>query len=55
MYLLTTMCHTIMDVPQTELWEEVADVSTWEVRVMLRVVFGKQGLASCGCPWIAAA
>lgn len=48
-------CHTVTDGPRTGLWEEVADVSMWEVCVMLRVVFGRQGLASPGCPWIAAA
>lgn len=48
-------CHTIMDVPRTGSWEEVADISVWVVCVMLRAVFGRQGLASRGCPWVAAA
>lgn len=48
-------CPTIMDMPQTGSWEEVADIIIWVVCVMLRVMFGRQGLASRGYPWIATA
>lgn len=48
-------CYTIMDAPRTGSWEEVTDISVWVVCVMLRAMFGRQGLASRGCPWVAAA